>query len=151
MCMIEFEAVIEGEEDGGAWVEIPPDVVDALGGGGRIPVSAKFDGHPYRGSIAVYGGQHVLGVVKAVRRAIRKEVGRNVKVGLAFDDAERTVEVPGDLKDVLVKAGLVVQFDALSYTKRRQAVEHIESSKAQETRARRIEKFIDELGSVSER
>ena len=55
------------------------------------------------------------------------------------------------MKDALVRAGLAVQFDALSYTKRRQVVEHIESSKAPETRARRIEKFIDELGRVSER
>ena len=33
----------------------------------------------------------------------------------------------------------------MSYTKKRQAVEHIESSKAPDTRRRRIEKLIQEL------
>jgi Domain of unknown function (DUF1905)/Bacteriocin-protection, YdeI or OmpD-Associated len=143
-----FEGVIEGEVDGGTWVEIPADVVDQLGGGGRIPVIASFDGHPYRGSIAVYGGQHVLGVVKAVRSAIGKGVGDAVQVELALDEDERTVDVPVDMKSSLAAVGLAAQFDAMSYTKRRQAVDHIESSKASDTRMRRIEKLIRELGST---
>jgi Domain of unknown function (DUF1905)/Bacteriocin-protection, YdeI or OmpD-Associated len=146
--MSRFEAVIEGEEDGGAWVEVPPEIVDELGGGGRIPIRASFDGHAYRGSIAIYGGQHVLGVVKAVRRAIGKAVGDSVQVELALDEDERTVDVPDDVKDSLTAAGLAAQFDAISYTRRRQAVEHIESSKAPDTRRRRIEKLIRELGST---
>jgi Domain of unknown function (DUF1905)/Bacteriocin-protection, YdeI or OmpD-Associated len=146
--MSRFETVIEGEEDGGAWVEIPPEVVDELGGGGRIPVNASFDGHPYRGSIAVYGGQHVLGVVQAVRRTIGKAVGDAVQVELALDEDERTVDVPDDVEDSLAAAGLAAQFDAMSYTKKRQAVEYIESSKAPDTRRHRIEKLIQELGST---
>jgi hypothetical protein len=143
-----FEAVIEGEEDGGAWVGVPSDVVDQLGGGGRIPVTASFDGHPYRGSIAVYGGQHVLGVVKALRSAIGKAVGDAVQVELALDQEQRIVDVPEDVKDSLAAAGLAAQFDAMSYTKRRQAVEHIESAKSPDTRQRRVEKLLEELGSA---
>ena len=146
--MAVFEAVIEGEDDGGAWVEIPPEVVDRLGGGGRIPVKASFDGHRYRGSIAVYGGKHVLGVVKSVRRVIGKAVGDAVRVELELDEDERTVDVPDDVKAALAAAGLTGRFDAISYTRRRQAVEQIESAKAAETRKRRVDKLIQELGSA---
>ena len=91
-------------------------------------MTASFDGHPYRGSIAVYGGQHVLGG-QGVRRAIGK-AGDVVEVELDLDEDERTVDIPVDVKNSLAAAGLGAQFDAMSYTKRRQAVERIESSKA---------------------
>jgi hypothetical protein len=51
---------------GGHLIEVPPEVVDALGGKGRIPVRATFNGVPYRGSIVTMGGAHVLGVTKAI-------------------------------------------------------------------------------------
>jgi hypothetical protein len=40
----EFEATIHAANGGGTYVEVPPEVVNALGGGGRIPVLATFDG-----------------------------------------------------------------------------------------------------------
>jgi hypothetical protein len=46
-----FEGRIVVNEGGGAWVEVPGEVVAALGGGGRIPVLATFDGVAYRGSV----------------------------------------------------------------------------------------------------
>jgi uncharacterized protein YdeI (YjbR/CyaY-like superfamily) len=39
-----FEGTIMVNDGGGAWVEVPGDVITALGGGGRIPVHATFDG-----------------------------------------------------------------------------------------------------------
>jgi hypothetical protein len=39
-----FEAAIVAADRGGAYVRVPPGVVGALGGKGRIPVHATFDG-----------------------------------------------------------------------------------------------------------
>ena len=63
----EFDAVIEEARSGGAWVTIPFSVPDVFGTKGRVKVSATFDGHSYRGSIAPMGGAHVLGMSKAIR------------------------------------------------------------------------------------
>jgi len=45
-----FEATIVGTPRGGGGhlVEVPPDVIEALGGKGRIPVKATLGGVPYR-------------------------------------------------------------------------------------------------------
>ena len=51
---------------GGHLVEVPPDVVEALGGGGRIPVNATFGGIPYRGSVVRMGGITCIGVRKDI-------------------------------------------------------------------------------------
>jgi hypothetical protein len=53
-----------GRGAGGHLVEVPDDVVAALGGKGRIPVQASFNGVPYRGSIVRMGGVMMLGVTK---------------------------------------------------------------------------------------
>lgn len=65
--MPEFDAeLIEGTR-GGALVAVPDAAIEALGGGGRIKVTATFDGEPYRGSIATRGGRRILGV-EMIRR-----------------------------------------------------------------------------------
>ena len=56
-----FEGTVVVNDGGGAWVEVPGEVIAALGGGGRIPVQATFDGVAYRGSIASMGRCMALG------------------------------------------------------------------------------------------
>ena len=55
---------------------IPSDVVELLGGGGRIPVVATFDGIQYRGSIVRMGGQPILGMLKEIRERLRQDLWR---------------------------------------------------------------------------
>src|SRR5437588_13043223 len=82
---------------GGHLVEVPPDVIEALGGGGRIPVNATFGGIPYRGSVVRMGGITCIGVRKDIVEALRADHGSVIEVTLERDTAERTVEVPPDL------------------------------------------------------
>jgi hypothetical protein len=58
-----FEATIASSGPG-ANVEVPDDVVAALGGGGRIPVQATFAGVAYRGSVVTMGGRKVIGMLR---------------------------------------------------------------------------------------
>lgn len=140
-----FEAVIQDANGGGAYVKVPDEVLGALGGGGRIPVQATFDGIAYRGSIASMGGCMALGVLKQIRSDLGKGPGDSVVVTVTRDDAARTVEVPDDLAAALAAAGAREAFDKLSFSHRREHVNAINEVKKPETRARRITKAIEML------
>ncbi|TCO16821.1 uncharacterized protein DUF1905 [Kribbella steppae] len=140
-----FEGIVVVNDGGGAWVEVPGEVIAALGGGGRIPVQASFDGIAYRGSIASMGGCMALGLLKSIRTELGKGDGDPVTVTVERDTAERTVEVPADLAAALEEAGLRKAFDALSYSHRREHVNAINDAKKPETRARRITKALEML------
>jgi Domain of unknown function (DUF1905)/Bacteriocin-protection, YdeI or OmpD-Associated len=143
--MHEFDATIEAADRGGAYVAVPPEVVSALGGGGRIPVQATFDGIPYRGSVVSMGGGMVIGILKAIRSELGREPGDVVHVTLERDDRKPAVEVPDDLRDALAAAGLTQNFAALSHSHQREYVQSIEDAKRADTRTRRIEQTIERL------
>jgi hypothetical protein len=134
--------VVEGR---GAHFVVPAKVIEALGGGGRIPVQARFDAVTYQGSVVSMAGAMVIGVPKAIREQMGKGDGDSVKVVLERDVAERTVDVPDDLAKALKAAGVRKQFDALAYTYRKEHVRSITEAKKPETRAKRVERAVDSL------
>lgn len=144
--MERFEATILEADRGGAFVPVPAEVVNALGGQGRIPVRATFDGIAYQGSVVSMGGQKVIGLLKAIRTELGKGPGDVVTVTLEVDRAERSVTVPDDLRTALEQAGLTARFDALSFSHRREYVTWISEAKKPDTRARRISQTIERLG-----
>lgn len=142
----EFVATVEAGGGGGAFVRVPDDLIEIIGKTGRIPVRASFDGAEYRGSAAPMGGGHVLGMTRAIRAAIGKDVGDEVRVALREDTGKRTVEVPAELLHALRRVkGAKARFDALSYTRRREYAELVAGAKKDDTRTRRIDKILSEL------
>jgi hypothetical protein len=124
---------------GGHLLEVPPEVVAALGGKGRIPVNATFDGVPYRGSVVRMGGRTCIGVQKGILERIGADTGSQIDVTLTLDTAERTVEPPPDLaaaldEDPAAKAA----WEALSFTARKEHARGIADAKKPDTRARRL-------------
>ncbi|MFI1915942.1 YdeI/OmpD-associated family protein [Nocardia sp. NPDC020380] len=144
--MQQFEATIQEADRGGAYIPIPPPILEALGGGARIPVRATFDGIPYTGSIANMGNGPCLGILEAVQAELGKTPGDTVTITVERDTAERTVEVPADLAEALKEKGLRPAFDQLSYTTRKEHALSVTEAKRPETRTRRIEKIITSLG-----
>ena len=142
-----FDAPIIEADRGGTYVRVPQDVVVSLGGAGRIPVQATFDGIAYRGSIVSMGGYQVLGVVKTIRTELRKAPGDVVTVTVEPDRGKRSVEVPDDLRDALARAGVSETFAALSYSHQREYVVWIEDAKRPDTRARRISETVRRVGA----
>jgi hypothetical protein len=140
-----FEARITAADRGGAYVRVPADVVAALGGAGRIPVRATFDGIAYRGSVVSMGGEKVIGLLQAIRTQLGKAPGDMVTVTLEADTAERSVVMPHDLRAALAAAGVLDAFAALSYSHQRQHVGWIDEAKRPETRARRIRQTVERL------
>ena len=136
--MESFDATIIEARGGGAYVEVPANALAGLGGKGRIPVRATFDGLDYRGSVVTMGGVRCIGVLKDIRTKLGKGPGDTVAVTLAADTEERTVEVPADLGAALARACATAAFAKLSYSHRREYVEWIEDAKRPATRDRRV-------------
>ena len=148
MPEVRFRAPVRpsGRGGGGHLVDVPPEVVEALGGKGRIPVTATFDGVPYRGSIVRMGGGAVLGVQKAIMAEANVSVGDMLTVVLTNDEAPRQVEVPEDLAEAFGQHDAArVVFEGLSFSHKREYVEAINEAKRPETRARRVERTIRAL------
>jgi hypothetical protein len=131
---------------GGHLVQVPPEVIETLGGKGRIPVTATFNGVPYRGSIVRMAGAAVLGVQKAIMAEAGASVGDTLRVEVANDDVPREVELPDELAKALRgnRTARTV-FEGLSYSHRREYAQHVAEAKRSETRARRAERTIEQL------
>ena len=144
--LIGFRAIIEEAPRGGAYVRVPPEEVERLGGDGRIPVRATFDGVDYRGSIVRMGEESVLGVLKQIREGLGKSPGDEVEVTVERDVEERDVEVPPDLARLLeANPAAREAFESLSYSHRREHAQHVAEAKQAETRDRRARKAIETL------
>ena len=139
-----------GSGRGGHLVEVPPDVIAKLGGKGRTPVNATFDGVPYRGSIVKMRGIMMIGVTKAIMAEAGIGVGDTLTVVVENDDAPREVEVPEELTKAFRRAqGAKAEWDRLPFTHQREYVEAILEAKRPETRARRVDATIEALRSRS--
>ena len=78
-----FKAKIEKGDGGGAFIFFPYDVEKEFGTKGKIPVKVTFDGVPYEGSLFKYGfPQHLVGLLKDIRKKIGKQPGDYVDVVL---------------------------------------------------------------------
>ena len=147
MSKATFRAPVRSSDRGGGGhlVEVPPEVVEALGGKGRIPVTATFEGIPYRGSIVRMRGVAVLGVQKAIMAEAGVSVGDSLTVVVRNDEAPREVEVPDDLAEAARNDPARTAFEGLSFSHKREYVEAINEAKRPDTRARRVERTIQAL------
>jgi hypothetical protein len=127
-------------------IEVPPEVVEALGAGRRPAVKVTIDGYTYRSTVAVMGEAYMIGVSADVRAAAGVAGGDEVDVDLELDTEPRTVTVPADFAAALdADPDAKRTFDGLSYSNRSWHVSSIEGAKSDETRRRRIEKSVAAL------
>ncbi|WP_167140265.1 YdeI/OmpD-associated family protein [Diaminobutyricimonas sp. TR449] len=142
--VLSFDAVIQRADVSGssAFVEFPFSVSELFGVKGRVPVTARFDGHPYRGSLVTYGGPHLILVRSDVQRAIGKAAGDSVHVEIELDTAERIVDLDPDETTALTDAGLLDAFRSMPYSHQREYHLWISEAKRAETRESRIEKML---------
>jgi hypothetical protein len=125
------------------WLVVPLDA-RALWGEARPPVTGTVAGKPFRGRLAVYGGQTVLGLSKAFRAQAGIVVGDVVEVVMDRDEAPREVVVPPELEAALDPETRAL-YDKLSFTHRREFAEWVAEGKRDETRARRAAKAVEML------
>src|SRR5262245_56757236 len=82
-------------------IEVPADVVEALGAGKRPAVVVNVNGFEYRSTVAPMGGKFLIPFSAARRQESGIKGGDALDVELAVDTAPRTVEVPDDLRTAL--------------------------------------------------
>jgi len=124
-------------------VEVPAEVVEALGGGRRPPVVITINGHTWRSRIALMRGQILIGISAAHRKGSGIEAGDLVEVEVSLDEEPRVVEEPADFAAALdADPAVRAAYDRLASSHKRQHVLAIEGAKKPETRQRRIDKAI---------
>ena len=145
MRVMKFLAMVEPPEPMRG-LEVPAEVVAALGGGARPRVIITVNGHTWKSRIAIMRGRNLIGLSNANRQAAGVSIGDEVEVDVAFDPETPTVTEPADFAGALDADPVArAAYDRLSYSHRREHVLAIEGAKKPETRARRIEKAIELL------
>lgn len=127
-------------------VEVPDDVMEALGPQGRPPVTITINGHTWRSRIAAMRGQKLIGISAAHRAAAGIREGDVIEIDVEIDDAPREVIEPADLSDALNRcAEARTSFDRLPFGLRQKHVVAIQDAKSAEVRERRISKLVTSL------
>ncbi len=127
-------------------IVVPPTVVESLGAGKRPPVIVTLNGYTYRNTIAVMGGDYMVGVSAAHRAAAGVHGGQTLDVDIELDTAPRVVSVPDDFAAALdAEPDARRTFDSLSYSNRSWHVLQIEGARTDETRQRRIARSVEIL------
>jgi hypothetical protein len=127
-------------------IRVPDDVVESLGAGRRPPVTVTMNGYTYRSTVAVMGGDYMVGVSAENRSGARVNGGDEVDVDIELDTSPRTVDVPADLAAALDAEPMArATFDALSNSNKGYHVYQVSTAKTDETRQRRIAKSVAAL------
>lgn len=142
---LKFTTTLRGT-GGKVGIEVPEEIVEALNAGRRPPVVVTINGKSYRSTIAVMGGQNMIGLSAANRELTGTSAGDTVEVALGLDTQPRSVDVPPDLAEALeAEPAAHAFYQTLSYSTQRRYVEPVAESKTPETRSRRIAKVVSDL------
>jgi hypothetical protein len=127
------------QEEGGTFVEVPPDILAALGTRKRPAIRVLINGVELRTTLAVYGGRSYIGIRREIREAAEISPGETIDLSVELDDQPRSVEVPDDLAAALTADPEARRiFDGLSFTIRKEYIGWVLSAKQAATRRRRV-------------
>ena len=127
-------------------IQVPDEVIEALGSGKRPAVKVTVNGYTYRSTVAVLGGVYMVGLSAQHRAAAGVAGGDEVDVDLELDTAPREVAVPADLAAALdAEPAARRAFDGLSYSNKSWHALQVDGAKTEETRQRRIAKSVAAL------
>src|SRR4029453_138273 len=102
-----------------------------------------INGHPFRSTVAVYGGRSYLPVNKALRGAAGVGGGDGVVIELEAD-RPRTVDPPPDLAAALAAHPEArAAFDGLSFTHQREYAEWVAEAKREAPRRRPVPQAVE--------
>jgi Bacteriocin-protection, YdeI or OmpD-Associated/Domain of unknown function (DUF1905) len=143
---MKFRATVELGGKTATGIEVPEDLVAALGSSRRPPVTVTIGGHSYRTTVARMGGRFLVPLSAENRTAAGVAAGDLVDVDIEPDTAPREVDVPADLAEALARDDAArATFDGLSFTHRKEWVRWVEEAKKAETRATRLAKTVEAL------
>ena len=130
-----------------AGIQVPDEVIEKLGAGKQPLVRVTINKYTYRSAVAVMGGKYMISFNPEHRKAAGVQGGDEANVTLELDLEPRTVEIPTDLKDALIKSNTLDAFEKSAPSMKKEYVRQVEEAKAQETRERRITKIVEKLSA----
>lgn len=143
---MKFQAVIKLSGKTATGIQVPDDVVAALGSSKKPPVTVTINGYTYRSTVATMGGVFMIPVSAEHRAGAGVAAGDEVEVDIELDTEVRELAIPGDFQSALESEAEAKRFfESLSYSNKRRILIPIEGAKTAETRQRRIEKSLDLL------
>jgi hypothetical protein len=143
---MKFRATVELGGKTATGIEVPQDVVTALGTGKRPPVRVSIGGHTYRTTVARMGGRFLVPLSAENRTAAGVAAGDEVDVDIEPDAEPREVQVPAELAEALARDDIArASFEAMSFTHRKEWARWVEEAKKPETRASRLAKTVESL------
>jgi hypothetical protein len=138
-----FRTTLRQEGKTATGFEVPPEVVEALGGGKRPPVTITINGYTYRSTVFPYTEASMLPLAAEHRSAAGVQAGQEIEVTLELDTAPRVLEVPPELAAALdADPQAKAFFEGLSYSNKRVFTLSVEGTNNPETKARRVEKAL---------
>jgi hypothetical protein len=127
-------------------IQVPDEVVEALGSGKRPAVKVTVNGYSYRSTVASMSGVFMVSLSAEHRAGAGVGGGDEVEVDLELDSAPREVTVPPELVAALdAEPAARATFDGLSYSNKSWHVLQVIGAKTEETRQRRIARSVDAL------
>jgi hypothetical protein len=139
-----FHATVELGGKTATGIEVPDDVITALGASKRPAVTITINDYSYRTTAVRMGGRFLVPLSAENRSGAGVAAGDEIQVDIALDEAPREVSLPDDLAAAL-DAETRASYDALSYTHRKEWVRWVEEAKKPETRATRVAKTVEGL------
>jgi hypothetical protein len=144
-----FHATIRLDGKTATGIEVPADVLAALGPGKRPQVKVTINGYSYPSTVGSMGGRSLIPVSAEVRTKAGVAAGDKVEVDIVADSQPRNAEVPADLAAALDgEPSARAAFEQLSYSGKRRYLLAIEQAKTADTRERRIGKAVTELAGA---
>ncbi len=119
---------------------------------GQIKVKGEINGFAFRTSLfPTREGRHFLLVNKQMQKGARAAEGNTARFRMEFDNEERTVALPDELKGMLSQdRSLRRWYDKLNYSTRNDIAKWITEPKGAEARARRAVQIAERLLAVME-
>ena len=147
-----FTTTVELHGKTATGMAVPPEVVQALGGGKKPAVTVTVGGHTYRTSIGSMGGRSLIPLSAERRTAAGVSAGDEVEVDVELDTQPREVDVPADLAAALdAEPAARARFDGLSYSHQQRHVLAVEGAKAEATWQRRVASAVATLAEEAGR
>jgi len=141
-----FRTIIVQSGKNTTGIQVPDEVVEALGSGKRPAVKVTVNGYSYRSTVASMSGVFMVSLSAEHRAGAGVGGGDEVEVDLELDSAPREVTVPPELVAALdAEPAARATFDGLSYSNKSWHVLQVIGAKTEETRQRRIARSVDAL------
>src|SRR4029453_15775170 len=93
---VRFRTTIQQSGKTATGIQVPEQGIEALGSGKRPAVTVTINGYTYSSTVAVMGGEYMIGVSAEHRAGAGVAGGDEVEVDIELDTAPREVSIPAD-------------------------------------------------------